>query len=115
MSTSPRPPKYCRSKEKNRPDRAYITLDGKKIWLGRYGSTESKQRYTELIAKPPEGGRLAAPPSDPTIIELLVLFLEHAQEYYDGNELGNFKSVARLLQSHAGDDLAKDFQSPISA
>jgi hypothetical protein len=46
---SPRPPKYSRSKEKDRHDRAYLWLNGKRVWLGRYGSPESKAKYAEMI------------------------------------------------------------------
>lgn len=57
----PRVPKYSRQRESGRSDRAYVTIDGKKIKLGKYGSPESKQKYAELI-KADEGGGARWPP-----------------------------------------------------
>ncbi len=45
MST--RVPPYCRQRESDRPDRAFCRIDGKKVFLGRYGSIESKAKYSE--------------------------------------------------------------------
>ena len=106
MSTS-RPPKYSRAKEKNRADRAYVWLNGKKVFLGIYGSPESKAKYADLIGGPqvPE----PEPSTDPTVSELLLRFLEHADGYYDAREYGNFKSVGKWLRTHAGDSLAMEF------
>lgn len=45
-----RPPKIRRQREKPpRPDRAYVTIGGKRHQLGIYGSPESYKRYAELI------------------------------------------------------------------
>jgi hypothetical protein len=77
-----RPPAYSRAKEKGRADRAYIWLDGKRIYLGLYGSAESRAKYNELIAKPTEVTSVPTPSTDPTVSELMADYLGHVDEYY---------------------------------
>jgi hypothetical protein len=55
-----RPPRYCRQKEKGRPDRAYVLISGRRISLGRYGSPESYQQYAEAINEKPSAPAPAA-------------------------------------------------------
>lgn len=101
-------PGYCRQKEKHQSDRAYTRIRGKKIWLGIYGSPESRAKYSEILAEYVDPA--AAPKKhDPTISELLFRFLKWASGYYDSREHGNFMSVARILRHHSGSILAKDF------
>jgi hypothetical protein len=49
-----RPPGYLRQRCKGRPDRAYCKIEGEKIWLGNYGSDESRARYAEILGQPQE-------------------------------------------------------------
>lgn len=75
-----RVPKYSRQKEKSRPDRACVWVNGKKILLGTYGSPESRARYAELIGNPlPEKPEAAG---TITVAVLMAKYLEFAQEYY---------------------------------
>ena len=80
MST--RVPPYCRQRETSRPDRAFVRIDCKKIYLGRYGSPKSKAKYAEVIAEPSEGPCSFVPPNHPTISELILAYLEYAAIYY---------------------------------
>lgn len=99
MST--RVPTYCRQRESGRPDRAFCRIDGKKVFLGRHGSPDSKTRYAEVIAGISDLGTTeSTQPTDPTVSELLVQFLKHAQDYYDSREYGHFMSVARMLRPY---------------
>jgi integrase len=99
MST--RVPPYCRQRESDRPDRAFCRIDGKKVFLGRHGSPDSKTRYAEVIAGISDLGTTeSTQPTDPTVSELLFHFLKHAQEYYDSREYGHFMSVARMLRPY---------------
>jgi integrase len=110
---SPRPPKYSRSKEKDRHDRAYVWLDGKKVWLGRYGSPESKTKYAELISGNQNSGprsegvaQIGATP--PTVSELILAYLEYARRYYrtpdgkDGREYELSRDVCRFVRKSDG-------------
>ena len=61
----PRPrkdkPSYCRDKT---TDRAYVTLNGKVKYLGRYGTRESKDNYDRVIGEWIAAGRGAAPATE---------------------------------------------------
>jgi hypothetical protein len=43
-------PKYRRQTDKS-GDHAFVMLDGKRYYLGEYGSPESKEQYRRLIAE----------------------------------------------------------------
>lgn len=44
-------PKYRRQKSANGHDRAFVVLDGKRIYLGPYNSKESREKYHRLLAE----------------------------------------------------------------
>jgi integrase len=115
-----RDPRYCKQKGIDRPDRAYVRIDGKKINLGRYGTPESYERYAELIkalrgeTPPPQAPEPPQEPHDLTISELLVQYLAYAVEYYQAGsgkktEVDDLKHVLRTLRRLEGATLAKDF------
>lgn len=111
-SAAPRTPRYCRQKEKGRPDRAYCKIDGKRILLGTYGSPESYKKYAELL----NGERKKAPatpaPVERTISMLMVEYLTYAMQKHGGeraSEVLHFKYAFRILRRTHGDLLAKDF------
>jgi len=60
---TPKTPKYRRHRSGGR-DRAFVELDGQRTYLGTYGSTESHERYDQLIAEWLVSGRRRA--SSPT-------------------------------------------------
>jgi integrase len=101
MSDSVRPPRYSCQKRKGNPDAAYTRISGKRIYLGLYGTPESKAKYARLIADAQEVPNGAPKqPTDPTVSELLIQFLKWAQGYYDDREYGHFLTVARMLRSY---------------
>ena len=103
MSKLPRPPKYCRQRRKGRPDRSYgVKIDGKRVYLGDYGTPESRRKYREAIAVMEESGKpeTAKPaPTEPTLSVLLAGYLEFAVKKYGEKsiELWHLKAVAKLL------------------
>ena len=109
-----RPPKYCRHREKNRADRAYCVLDGKRHALGIYGTAESYKKFSDLInGDPPREKKTAAPA--PTALSLVVLmadYLEHCIDAYGGeksSEVYHLKGAFKILRRTHGELLAKDF------
>jgi hypothetical protein len=92
---SVRIPPYCRQRESDRPDRAFVRIDGKKVFLGRHGSPQSKARYAEAISGVSELGTTESTQStDPTVSELIADYLEYARRYYltpDGNNGREFE------------------------
>lgn len=100
--------------------RAVVTLDGRDIYLGRYGTPESRAEYDRLISSWLAAGRRQPPargggPEDLTVNELLVTFWQHGKEYYrhaDGSpaaELGNLRLALRPLRELFGSTPARDF------
>jgi hypothetical protein len=104
-------PKYSLHKPSGQ---AKVKWQGKTIYLGKYGTEESRAAYAKFIAnlpKPREGsgdasaisGRLAAlPAGEPVKVKELVLrFYQHALNYYvhpDGRPTGEHVTVKSALR-----------------
>ena len=111
---SVRVPKYCRQKVNGQPDRAYVSIDGQRHYLGPYGSDESRERYASAIsewsARQAEGRPLETAKSAPesSVAEAVLAFWGWADRYYrreDGEksgELDGFRVVLRRLTSLYG-------------
>ena len=84
-----RPPRYCFHKTSGR---AYVIFDGKKHWLGEYGTPESRFKYDQIVATW-RGSGLAVTESgdDPFFSEILLAYWEFLEAKY-GTE--NRRSVA---------------------
>lgn len=114
-------PKYRRQLRQGRGrDRAFLQLDGKRIYLGVYDSPESWERYYQLLAEraagttppPDKSGRQVSRDStnDLTITELVDRYLD----YLEGrvSRPANYHSVLRLLVSMYGRKRVVDFGAP---
>lgn len=116
MPSKLRPPKYCRQKERNRPDRAFVKIAGKKIQLGEYGTPESYQRYADILAgkdsEPAPAAEPAPAPTAPTIERLMAGYLEYAIQQHGSekaSEVTHTRGAFRILRRTHGNILAKDF------
>ena len=117
MFASPRfrTPSYRLHKPSNQ---AVVTLDGRDIYLGRYGTPESRAEYDRLIAEwLSHGRRLPGPASgsgtDLTVNEILLAYLRHADSYYTKggrptSEPKNIRLALRPLRQLYGHTLARD-------
>ena len=75
-------PSYCLHKASGQ---AYVTLNSREHYLGKYGSQESHEKYARLIAEhcPYAQSALVTPPSAATIDELVLRFwTERVVTYY---------------------------------
>ena len=64
-----KPSRYRR--QKVRHDRAFVELNRRRHWLGRYGTAESHQRYAQFVAEwQATGGHLADDKDKLTISQL---------------------------------------------
>jgi integrase len=111
-TSSPRIPKYRLHKPSGL---AVVRLNGKDIYMGEHGSDSSRQQYARLIKEWLANNRLVVPadeldeaPTDLTINELVLPYLEHAKGYYvkNGNptrETDNLKDAIRPLVELYGD------------
>lgn len=113
------PPAYRRHKSSNL---AYVTIGGKPIYLGAYGSPESRRRYRAIIREwEDSAGRAELPPlplrRGCTVETLTASFLDFAKAEYrmDGESTSSyrkFRHIVRDLNAALGDYLADDVRSP---
>ncbi len=108
-------PKYRKHRASGQ---AVVTLNGRDIYLGPYGTAASRREYDRILAEWLASGRHLAKHSDlanVTIVEVLNHYLRHCMEYYAGspNEIDRIKHALRPVKSLYGHSLAKDF-GPLS-
>jgi integrase len=78
-------PKYCLHKASNR---AYVFVRSKRIYLGGYGSDESKAEYRRILGEIDSKPKVPLAPttlkalSDLTVNELADAYLDHVEAYY---------------------------------
>jgi hypothetical protein len=87
-----RAPKYASHKPSGQ---AVVRINGKLVYLGLFGSKESKDRYKQAITKwADDHDRQTAavavvaksePESSTTLVELLAEYLDHAETFYVNN------------------------------
>ena len=77
----PKVPTYCCHKASRQ---AVVHLDGQDIYLGRFGTPESRERYNRIVAEWLANGRRLSTRSrsGPTVVELCASYLLHAKEHY---------------------------------
>ena len=116
LHTSHRTPKYRRQKRKKRADLGFVELDGRRHYLGDYGSAASKEAYHRLLAEWTAGGRrITVPKTQITIAELMARFWQHVEGYYrkaDGSptkEVEQFRLALRPLRELYGETNASGF------
>lgn len=102
-----RVPKYAHHKATNQ---ARIRVNGKTVWLGVFGSAESKARYAEVVARIAEGAspntRTPTPTPtttrDPLMVgECIARYYAHARGYYvkpTGEPTGEHVSIGWALK-----------------
>ena len=117
MPRKTRIPKYSLHKPSGR---ARVIVDGQHIWLGKYNSEESIEKYNRLVAK------LATSPSNATakgtassldeisVAEVLLAYGKHAEAYYQKNgtatgQLVIVKAALRPVRILYGRATASDF------
>lgn len=96
--------------------RATVRLNGRDIYLGTYGTDESRRNYDRVIAEwLARGRRLAIDPAELTVVELIAAFWEHALSYYrhpDGTLTGEhhcFNLALLPLKELYAESLVQDF------
>lgn len=76
----PRTPKY----RHHRPSgQAFVEIDERRIYLGKYDTPESRQKYARILGEWASNGyRLPVKPEQITMLELTDRYWEHAKVYY---------------------------------
>lgn len=106
MPRKPRIPKYALHKPSGR---ARVIVDGQHIWLGKYGSDESIERYNRLVAELATSSNVKPSPSPSsaldhrTVVEILAACRKWAEAYYQkaGKPTGQFAIVICSVVSPA--------------
>ena len=96
---------------------AVVTAGGKDHYLGKYGSTESREAYGRLIARYASGSSVQTAKtaaSSLTVNELVLAFMRFADQHYRKagkltDEVHCIKSALRPLCDLYGDTAASDF------
>src|SRR5438045_7156473 len=98
MSSLNQIPSYCRHRAGNQ---AYVTLDGRDVYVGKYAAPASRAEYDRRIAEWIAAGRKL--PVDPMLItvgEVVLAYKQHADGYYrhaDGTPTNEAARVVREL------------------
>lgn len=103
MPRKPGIPKYCLHKASGR---AVVRINGDDIYVGVYGSPESKAEYDRLVADWLARGRRdkpseVKPANIVTVSEVVVAFWDHAQVYYrkpDGTPTSEIDTFRQLIK-----------------
>jgi len=108
-----REPGYCHHKPTGQ---AYVRFSGKTVYLGPYGSQESKERYERLKAEWLLNRHSAAfkPCSTgPTMADVALAYLDHAEKYYAlSTEYANLKLAIRPVSRLYATLPSKEFGAP---
>src|SRR5262245_33951363 len=97
-------PKYSLHKASGQ---ARVKYADRVIYLGKFGSPESHQRYAEFIARLPRAGEQAVakfaeplPRQSLLVGEIVLRYYEHAARYYvqDGKPTGEHVTIRCLLR-----------------
>lgn len=101
-----------------RSRQAVVTLSGRDVYLGEYGTPASRERYRAAVAEWIARGRRPAEPEGAklSVAELLLAYLEYAEGYYrtrDGQpnerELWHVRRPIRVLRELFGATPAAEF------
>lgn len=104
--SDPKVPKYCHHKA---TDQAYIFLNGKRFYLGKYGSEDSHKKFDKILSEWIAQGRRLAEGSrhvpgsstQATVAEIAAAYWTHAQNYYrkpDGRQTSEIWSIKQMLK-----------------
>jgi integrase len=108
-----KPPKYTKSEKY-----ACVYRNGKKIYLGLYGSPESKAAYARFVAESKAGSELLLSKGEPgevsgvTVKELALAFLDDAKKTLAKGNYGHHRIVVQELLKLYGDNIPVDSFTP---
>ena len=96
---------------------AIVTLEGRMMYLGRFGSEESRERYERVVSEWMAQGQDLTPgenSADLSVDDLTAAYWRHAEIYYrkDGkptSELGNVRQALRFLHRLYGKTSVYEF------
>lgn len=66
----------------HRSGQARIHWKGRDIYLGRFGSPESRRKYASIVGQLAAGGEIESVAADPTVADVVAAWSQHAQVSY---------------------------------
>lgn len=108
-------PKYGRSQVSKYLVCAVVQFNGRRHYLGEYGSAESKAKYHRMIAEWEASGRSALyglPAQTLTVEKLVFRYMEFAKQYYGDASRGEYANMLNAIDRVAdlyGPTLACEF------
>ena len=107
-SRTGRIPKYRHHKAR---DLAKVCIDGKEIYLGKYNSPESLQKYDQVIGEWLANGRVETKSLDEMTIEQLAARYEvWATDYYSSGQVYGVQAAIKLLVGEYGRAAVSTFE-----
>ena len=100
------------SLRRHKSGRAYVVINRKYHYLGKWGTEESEKEYRRLVGEFVSCGHrdvFRLPVDSITIAALCTTYYEHCLGYYQEKESNRIKVAIRPLVELYGDTLAKDF------
>jgi len=100
---------------KHKPSgQAYCLINGKFIYLGKYGSKASRQQYEEVVAEYLANGKKLPPTrsqNEITCLEFAIAYLEYAKEYYadDPGMYNHCENAMKPFVKHYGNQPISKF------
>ena len=96
-----KPPPYRRQRRKS-GDLAFVEVAGQRVYLGRHGTADSRERYARIVAELASNrGQLSRPTETITVNEIMADYLTFADEYYrkaDGTPTDEPASIRQALR-----------------
>lgn len=89
--------------------RAYVYLNGKAVYLGQYGTEESKRAYDRVKAEWLSNRSTKASRKGMLLSDVCLAFLEHAEGYYSDSEYRNLKIAINPVSILYAEIPAADF------
>jgi integrase len=79
---------------------AIVTIRGRDIYLGRHGSPESHQKYSELMREHLDGRPVVVPGSSGlTVAEAALVYMDHAERYYRDQDGVSTRQMPRIQRA----------------
>jgi len=107
---SPKQPAIYRQKRKDGRDTVFTVIDGQRIHLGVYGTSEAEKEYRRVVAEWNTG--IIAPKqanAGITVAELVLRFLNERQKKVSHNQWKHGRRIGVVLVSLYGDTDAAKF------
>lgn len=114
--SSPKQPRTPSLRHHKASGQGFVELNGRRIYLGKYGLPATEQAYHRTLGEwLANGRRLPVAPDEISVVEVVAAYMRHAREYYrraDGtptSEIDGIKQAIKPVEELYGDIAAAEF------